>query len=88
MLCGMLLDNKIVNMINIINKFLLAGDKFMPEMHLKQPDLRILHVVHLLNTKKELNNLNKQVIRNIFTEMNLIKLVFNMMLHMQIIKIY
>ena len=23
----------------IINKFLLAGDKFMPEMHLKQPGL-------------------------------------------------
>ena len=23
---------------DIINKFLLAGDKFMPEMHLKQPD--------------------------------------------------
>ena len=22
---------------NIINKFLLAGDKFMPEMHLRQP---------------------------------------------------
>ena len=22
----------------IINKFLLAGDKFMPEMHLRQPD--------------------------------------------------
>ena len=22
---------------NIVNKFLLAGDKFMPEMHLKQP---------------------------------------------------
>ena len=22
----------------IVNKFLLAGDKFMPEMHLKQPD--------------------------------------------------
>ena len=22
---------------NIINKFLLTGDKFMPEMHLKQP---------------------------------------------------
>ena len=33
----MLLDNKIINMNNIINKFLLAGDKFMPEMHLKQP---------------------------------------------------
>ena len=24
-------------MSNIINKFLLAGDKFMPEMHLRQP---------------------------------------------------
>ena len=30
------LDNKITNMNNIINKFLLAGDKFMPEMHLRQ----------------------------------------------------
>ena len=37
MLCGMLLDNKIINMNNIINKFLLSGDKFMPEMHLRQP---------------------------------------------------
>ena len=33
----MLLDNKIINMNNVINKFLLAGDKFMPEMHLRQP---------------------------------------------------
>ena len=37
MLCGMLLENKIINMNNIINKFLLVGDKFMPEVHLKQP---------------------------------------------------
>ena len=37
MLCGMLLDNKIINMNNVINKFLLAGDKFMPEMHLRPP---------------------------------------------------
>ena len=37
MLCGMLLDNKIININNIINKFLLAGDKFTPEMHLRQP---------------------------------------------------
>ena len=37
MLCGILLDNKIINTNNIINKFLLAGDKFMSEMHLKQP---------------------------------------------------
>ena len=37
MLCGMLLDNKIINMNNIINKFLLVGDKFMPKIHLRQP---------------------------------------------------
>ena len=37
MLCGMLLDSKIINMNNIFNKFLLAGDKFMPEMHLRPP---------------------------------------------------
>ena len=25
-------------MSEIVNKFLLAGDKFMPEMHLRQPE--------------------------------------------------
>ena len=39
MLCGMLLDNKIINMNNIINEFLLTGDRIMPEMHLRQPQL-------------------------------------------------
>ena len=37
MLHGMLLIDKIINMNNVINKFLLAGDKFIPEMHLRQP---------------------------------------------------
>ena len=37
MLCAMLLDDKIINMNNTIKKFLLARDKFMAEMHLKQP---------------------------------------------------
>ena len=32
----------------IVNKFLLAGDKFMPGMHLKQPDLFIVLADHLL----------------------------------------
>ena len=33
----------------IVNKFLLAGDKFMPEMHLKQPgltDLKCLWTIY------------------------------------------
>ena len=61
----------------IVNKFLLAGDKFMPEMHLKQPGFIVL-VDHLLKIKKEFKNLKKQEIRVIFTKMNLIRLVFNM----------
>ena len=29
--------NAIINMNEIVNKFLSAGDKFIPEMHLQQP---------------------------------------------------
>ena len=35
----------------IINKFLLAGDKFMPEMHLRQ--LRFTYIVCAPFTKKK-----------------------------------
>ena len=51
---------------NVINKFLLAGDKFMPEMHLDNLNLFIVIVDLLLDIKKELKNLNKLVIRVIF----------------------
>ena len=71
----------------IVNKFLLAGDKFMPEMHLRQPDLLIVLVVHLLKINKEFKNLKKQEIQAIFTKMNLIRLVFSMIWHMEILKI-
>ena len=30
--------NAIINVNEILNKFLLAGDVFMPEKHLKQPE--------------------------------------------------
>ena len=86
MLCGMLLDNKIINMNNVINKFLLPGDKFMPEMDLRQPQF-VYSACGPFARHKELKNLNKQVIRVIFTEMSSIKLVFNTILLMQIIKI-
>ena len=46
----------------IANKFLLAGDKFMPEMHLEQLGCFIVLVNHLLKTKKEFRNLKKQEI--------------------------
>ena len=53
----------------IVNEFLLVGDKFMSEMHLEN---LVLHTV------KELKNFCKQELQNIFTKMILIKLVFNM----------
>ena len=48
--------------------FLLAGDKFMPEMHLRQP--QFVDVNRLLKTKKAFKNLKKQEIQAIFTKMN------------------
>ena len=52
-----------INMNEIVNNFLLTGDKFML-------------VDHLLKTKKEFKNLKKQEIQAMFTKMNLIRLVF------------
>ena len=47
---------------DIINKFLLAGDEFMPEMHLRQPQFTYIACGPL--TKK------KQGIQDMFTKMN------------------
>ena len=46
----------------IVNKFLLAEDKLIPEMHLRQPEFRLVLVDHLLKTKKKYKNLEKQEI--------------------------
>ena len=70
----------------IVNKFLLAGDKFMPEMHLKQPGFTY-SACGPFTKNKEFKNLKKQEIQAIFTKTNLIRLVFNMMWHMEILKI-
>ena len=40
-----------------VKTFLLLGDKYMPEMHLKQPRFTVVLVVHLPERKKELKNL-------------------------------
>ena len=59
----------------IVNRFLLAEDKFMLEMLLKNQNFLIMLVVHLLKTKKRLKNLCKQEIQIIFTRTIWIKLV-------------
>ena len=37
----------------IVNKFLLAGDKFVPKMYLTQPGLRVVFVDHLSKTMEK-----------------------------------
>ena len=60
---------------NIINKFLLAGDKFMPEMHLRQPGFTYSDCGPFTKNKE---SLCKQGIQTLFIKMNLIRLAFSM----------
>ena len=46
----------------IVNKFLLAGDKFMTEMHLRQPGFTSSACGPFTKKKKEFKNLKKQEI--------------------------
>ena len=62
----------------IVNKFLLAGDKFMPEINLNNLVLLTVLVVHSQKTKKELKSLRRLETQTLFTKMSLIRLVFNM----------
>ena len=62
----------------IVNKFLLIGDKFMPEIHLKQPGFTYSACGPFTKNQERIENLCKQEILIIFTKMILIKLVFNM----------
>ena len=71
----------------IVNKFLIAGDKFMPEMHLKQLGFTYSTCGPFTKKKNKFKNLKKQDIQAIFTKMNLIRLVFNMIWHTWILKI-
>ena len=71
----------------ILNKFLLAGDKFMPEIHLKQPGFAYVACGPFTKNKKEFTNLKILEILTIFIKMNLIKLVVRMIWHMEILKI-
>ena len=57
---------------DVVNKFLLAGDKFIPEMHLKQP------CGPFTKNRRRIENLCRLEIHALFTKMILIKLVFNM----------
>ena len=64
---------------DIVNKILLAGDKFMSEIHLKQPGFTYSDCGPFTKNKKEkLRNLWGLERQTLFTKMILRKLVFNM----------
>ena len=69
-----------------VNTFLLAGDKFMPEMHLKQPGFTYSVCGPFTKTKERIQNF-RQEIQTMFTKMNFLKLVFRMVWHIEILKI-
>ena len=71
----------------IVNKFLLAGDKFMPEMHLKQLGFSYSACGPFTKNKERIKKFKKQEIRAIFTKTSLIKLAFNMIWVIEILKI-
>ena len=53
------------------NKFLLAGDKFMPEMHLKQPEFTYSACEPFTKNKERIQELKKkQETQDIFTKIN------------------
>ena len=63
-----------MKMNEIVNKFLLVGDKFMPEMHLKQPSFTYSACGPFTKNKERI----EKFIQTLYTEMSLIKLVFSM----------
>ena len=54
----------------IVNKFFLAGDKYMPEMHLRQPRLIYSAYHPFTKTKERIKQLKKQKIQDTFIKTN------------------
>ena len=55
---------------NLINKFLLAGDKFMPEIHLRQSQFTYRACGPFTRHEERIQSLKKLVIQTICTKMN------------------
>ena len=61
-----------------MNKFLLVGDKFMPEVHLKQRGFTYSACGPFTKNKERIEKFMQTGDTNLFIKMNLIRLVFNM----------
>ena len=62
----------------IVNNFLLVGDKFMPELLLKQPRFTYNACVPFTKNKERIEKFMQTGNTNFIYKMNLIKLIFNM----------
>ena len=63
----------------IVNNFLLLSDKFMPEIHLKQPGFTYSACGPFNRNKERIEKFMQTETQILFTEMKLIKLAFNML---------
>ena len=70
----------------IVSKFLLAGEKFMPEMYLKQPGFTYSACGPFTKSKERTQKF-KETGETRFTKMNMIRLAFSMIWCMGILKI-
>ena len=76
-----------IEMNEIVYKFLLAGDNFTPEIHLKQPGFTYSACGPFTKNKKRIHKFKETGDTSYIYKMNLIKLVFNMIWFMKILKI-
>ena len=71
----------------IINKFLSAGDKFMPEMHLRQPRFTYSACGTFTKNKEGIKKIKETGYSRLLIKTKKIKLVFNMIWIMEILKV-
>ena len=72
---------------NEINNFFPAGDKLMSEMFLKQPQFTYSACRPFTKNKERIQKFKERGDTNYITKINLIRLVFNMIWLMEILKI-
>ena len=61
----------------VVNRFLLVGDKYMPEMYLKQPGFTYSACGSFTKNKERNKKFMQMGNKILFTKTNLVKLVFN-----------
>ena len=76
-----------MKMNEIVNKSLSAGDKFMPEMNLKQPGFTYSVCGPFTKNKERIQKFKETGDTSYIYKNELIRLVFNMIWHMEILKI-